>query len=81
MTANAPGLFDRPATAPTLPDATIEALQEIPIEGKRAWVRSLLLATLTGTRNLEAVRESLSHERMPADLITRITGPMQEEHP
>lgn len=73
-------LFDkRPPT--TLPPATLSALMEIPSEGKRAWIESLLVSTLTGSRTLAAVHEALCHERIPHDLVARLTDPMREEHP
>jgi hypothetical protein len=61
-----------------LPLTTTEALKEVEPEGKRTYVRALITSGLAGGRSLTSMREALTHERLPADLIARIVGPMQE---
>ncbi len=72
-----PGLFDMPPAVPApLPPATVEAMREIVSDGQRMWIATLLLSVLTGKRSLDALRETLGHEKLPADLITRLVDPM-----
>lgn len=77
-TITGPGLFDRHPAVLALPPATLAALQEIPIEGKRAWARSLIVAALAGGLDMEAIREMLSHERLGADLVARLVHTLQD---
>jgi hypothetical protein len=75
-----PGLFDQPVPT-TLPPAALAALQEIPSEGKRAHIAAILLTVLSKKRTLEAASETLSHERLPADLVARLIHTMREVRP
>ncbi len=82
MTMKEPGLFNAiPADPATLPAPTLEAMREIVSDGQRMWIATLLFSVLTGKRTLEALRETLSHERLPRDLVDRIIHTMQGERP
>ena len=64
--------------APALPPATVEAMREIPSDGQRMWIATLVFSVLAGKRTLAALQETLAHERLDPDLVARIVGPMEE---
>lgn len=74
-------MFDRNLAPPTLSISTIAVLEEIASVGHREWIAGLLFSVLDGRRSVAALRETLSHERLPRDLVDRIMHTMQDVHP